>query len=306
MKRILFLFLDGVGLGADDPQANPFAAVDLPVFGELLGDARLLAGDAPVENQRVTLLSIDTRLGVAGMPQSATGQAALLTGKNVPALIGEHYGPKPNPAIGKILNNGNLFSVLTKRGKKTALLNAFPPGYFEAIESGRRLPGAIAMSARYAGLKLKTAADLYAGHALSADFTGQGWRTMLGFPDLPVLTPEQAGERLARLSKEYDMAFFEHWPTDVVGHRQNMQGAIEILQTLDGVLAGLLAHWQDDQGLILITSDHGNMEDLHTRRHTRNTVPCLLIGNRELRSQFAHNLKDLTGVYPAILGLLEA
>jgi hypothetical protein len=305
-KHVLFLFLDGVGLGANDPQANPFAAAKLPTFEKLLGEARLLAGQAPIESTQATLLAIDAQLGVPGMPQSATGQAALLTGKNVPALIGEHYGPKPNPVIEKMLANGNLFSVLTKDGKKAALLNAFPPGYFEAIESGRRLPGAIAMAARYAGVALKTADDLYAGQAMSADFTGDGWRTMLGYPDLPLLTPPQAGARLAELAQAYHLAFFEHWPTDVVGHRQNMPAAIEILQTLDGVLAGLLPRWQAEEGLILITSDHGNMEDLDTRRHTRNTVPCMVIGALALRRRFTRSLEDLTGIYPAILDVLDS
>jgi len=45
---------------------------------------------------------------------------------------------------------------------------------------------------------------------------------------------------------------------------------------------------------------HGNLEDLSTRRHTANHVPCLLIGPREARRRFADELYDLTGVAPAI------
>jgi bisphosphoglycerate-independent phosphoglycerate mutase (AlkP superfamily) len=50
----------------------------------------------------------------------------------------------------------------------------------------------------------------------------------------------------------------------------------------------------------MITSDHGNLEDLSTRRHTKNPVPALLIGSTYLREQFTKNLKTLTDVAPAI------
>jgi len=53
----------------------------------------------------------------------------------------------------------------------------------------------------------------------------------------------------------------------------------------------LLDAWDDRQGLILLTSDHGNLEDLSTRRHTSNPVPALLIGNEELRGQFVDALE---------------
>lgn len=101
--HILFIFLDGVGLGVDDPEINPFAGIEMPVLQELLGGRKLLAASAPFEGDRATLIALDASLGVKGLPQSATGQAVLLTGINVPAEIGEHYGPKPNPAVAKHL-----------------------------------------------------------------------------------------------------------------------------------------------------------------------------------------------------------
>nr|NIV37810.1 peptidase [Anaerolineae bacterium] len=96
MPRVLFLFFDGVGLGTGDPGRNPLAAADLPNMQDLLEGKRLLASAAPFHGSRASLFSLDACLGVEGTPQSATGQATLLTGKNVPAEIGAHYGPKPN------------------------------------------------------------------------------------------------------------------------------------------------------------------------------------------------------------------
>jgi 2,3-bisphosphoglycerate-independent phosphoglycerate mutase len=54
-----------------------------------------------------------------------------------------------------------------------------------------------------------------------------------------------------------------------------------------------------------VTSDHGNMEDLSTRRHTDAQVPGLLIGSRAARQRFAEDLRSLADVAPAIRRILN-
>jgi len=311
--KFLFIFLDGVGLGVNDPLINPFACVRLPHLESLLGGRPFILASLPIpddpeqnyylqlESGRATLVALDAGLGVPGLPQSATGQAVLLTGINIPQAIGYHYGPKPNQAVAEFLRDGNLFSTLRERGKNTALINAYPPRYFHGIDSGRRMFSSIPLAVASAGIPLKTQEDLFSGKALSADFTGQGWRDRLGLPDTPVLTPPQAGERMAALAAEYDLAFFEYWLSDYAGHGQDMATARILLETIDQVLSGLLEAWDDNQGLILITSDHGNLEDLSTRRHTANPVPALVIGEPIYRRTFTSSLSKLTDVTPAIL-----
>jgi bisphosphoglycerate-independent phosphoglycerate mutase (AlkP superfamily) len=82
-----------------------------------------------------------------------------------------------------------------------------------------------------------------------------------------------------------------------------MPWALRQLETLDLVLAGLLRTADNDQ-LILISSDHGNMEDLSTRRHTAASVPAIVIGSQNARAEFTDRLVDLTGIAPAILRLV--
>lgn len=301
---VLFLFLDGVGLGPDEPSKNPLAVAPMPHLRALLDGRRLTAEAAPLETERATLVALDATLGVDGAPQSATGQAVLLTGRNIPAELGYHYGPKPNPDVAAYLRNGNLFRTLTEKGRPSSFLNAYPPGYFAGIESGRRLYSAIPLAAVSAGLPLLTDADLYAGRALAADFTGEGWRDRLHLPETPLLTPDEAGRRMAELASQTDFAFFEYWLSDYAGHHQDMAAALGLLDTLDAVLGGLLAAWDDATGLILVTSDHGNMEDLSVRGHTLNPVPALVIGAPELRRRFIAGLNDLTDVAPAIERLI--
>lgn len=299
--KILFLFLDGVGLGADDPNINPFVRSEMPHLRALLGGNPLIAASAPLETERATLVAMDASLGVEGLPQSATGQSVLLTGVNIPRELGYHYGPKPNPQVASYLTNGNtLFSWLRAHNKTAALLNAYPPRYFHGIDSGRRLHSSIPLALTSAGYSLFTKDDLYAGRALSADFTGEGWRSFLGFTDTPILSPFEAGRKTAALARQYDFAFFEYWASDYAGHKQNMDAACALLASFDGVLGGLLDAWDDAQGLILLTSDHGNLEDLSTRRHTEARVPCLVVGARSARAQFVEGLYDLTDIAPAI------
>ncbi|HLE91766.1 MAG TPA: alkaline phosphatase family protein [Anaerolineales bacterium] len=297
--RLLFIFLDGIGLGENDPAINPFARADMPNLNTLLDGRSLLKDAAPFYGEYASLLAIDPAVGVGGLPQSATGQAILLTGMNIPAELGYHYGPKPNREVAAYLNDGTLFSRFTKEGKNTALLNAYPPRYFQGIDSGKRLYSSIPLAVTNAGLPLFKQEALYAGRALSADFTGDGWRLMLGFVDSPVLDPHQAGRKLATLAKEYDFSLFEYWASDYAGHKQEMETAIGLMETFDSVLGGLIEAWDED-GLILVTSDHGNMEDVSTRKHTDADVPALVIGDKTARDEFTRDLKDLTDIAPAI------
>ena len=300
MTSVLFLFLDGIGLGDSDTEVNPFVQARLPNLNQLLGHQPLTRHAAPYHGPHASLISLDANLGLSGAPQSASGQATLLTGRNVPQEVGGHYGPKPNPEIAGILSDDNLFMQVVAQGGKTALLNAYPPGYFHGIESGRRLYSAIPLALNAAGIPLMTAGDLQQGDALSVDFTGEIWSAQPGFPPAPIYTYEQAGKLLADLSRRYDLAWFDFWPSDYAGHRRKMDQAVELLESFDAVFGALVEAWDSTNDLILLTSDHGNLEDLSQRKHTRNPVPCILIGPEATRIQLAAGLSDLTDVAPAI------
>jgi 2,3-bisphosphoglycerate-independent phosphoglycerate mutase len=305
MPHILTLFLDGVGLGNDDPESNPFARAHLPNLTEILNGHSLVLETAPLETETTTLVSIDACLGVDGTPQSATGQASLLTARNVPAEIGTHYGPKPNAAIRSIVQEDNLFAQVRRQGGRVTLLNGYPPGYFDSINRRHRLYSVIPLAIVSAGLKLQTAEDMQAGMAFSADFTGEGWSARKVFPPVPVYTESEAGKQIAQVSQAFELSWFDFWPTDIAGHRRDMNLAIEMLESFDEVLGGLLSAWNSDRDLIILISDHGNLEDLSQRGHTLNPVPCLMIGPLNLRREFMRGLTDLTGFSLAVLRVLS-
>jgi len=297
---LLFIFIDGIGLGPRDPKTNPFVLAEMPVLEELLGGQKMTLDAVPVDNHLATVIALDACMDIDGLPQSATGQASLLTGRNISSEIGGHYGPKPNQAIADSLKINNIFGRLQNKGCSLSFINAYPPSYFESIHSGRRLYAAIPLAVTSSGIPLKTIEDLINGRAISADFTAQGWKDHLGLDNIPVITHKEAGTRLARLALQHDFSLFEYWLSDYAGHGQNMDRACQLLEEFDLVLGSLLEAWDDLNGLILITSDHGNMENLNTRKHTDNPVPAIVIGPPELRSGFVKGIYNLTGITPAI------
>jgi hypothetical protein len=302
MNHILLLFLDGIGLGADDPTSNPFAIAHTPTLWSLAGGHKWLESTPRIESARSTFIPTDAQLGVAGNPQSGTSQAVILTGRNIPAEVGEHYGPKPNAATRAILKEGNLFKQLAAAGKRSALLDAYPPGLHASIARGKTLRSSIQQAAFEADVPMLGEAEIRLGTALSVDWTGEGWREFLGYADTPVYTRYEAGRKLAELSRAVDFALFSHWVTDEVGHRGPMERAVALLELFDQVMAGLLDAWDDDEGLIIITSDHGNMENLATRHHTAAKVPTVIIGGR--RAPFEEGFQSLMDITPRVLQAL--
>ena len=73
---VLLLFVDGVGLGERDPDKNPLLRARL---------RRLrVAQGLPPPDPTGLLVPTDACMGVPGLPQSATGQTAILAGVNAP------------------------------------------------------------------------------------------------------------------------------------------------------------------------------------------------------------------------------
>lgn len=296
------IFIDGVGLGDDNPETNPFSAAHFPTLTKITNGKKWLNSTGKIVSDRAVFIPTDPRLNVAGRPQSATGQAVIITGKNVPLHIGRHYGPKPNVEIRALLDEDNFFTQVVKHNKRAALLEAYPDQWHRGINSGKSLPSSYQYAARSAGLPFFDHDTLKDGNALSGDWTGEGWRTQLGFDDIPVFAPLEAGEQLVKLSRNYDFAFMSHWLTDVIGHKGDLTEAIALLSIFDKVIEGVLKEWHDDEGLVIVTSDHGNIEEITHRRHTENDVPTVIIGNGA--EAFAKGLSSLQDYVPRMAKLL--
>ena len=298
--HILLLFLDGIGLGDDDPRHNPFVVAHTPTLRALANGQPWIRETGFQDSGLAFFIPTDAQLGIPGRPQSGSSQASILTGQNVPALIGEHYGPKPNAAIRQLLDEDNLFLRLRRQGRRATLLDAHPPDLLARMARGKTLPSSIQQAAIASGQRLFNLDDLRAGRALTPEWTGEEWQQQLKL-DSPLYTAHEAGRKLAELARNHDFAMHSHWMTDYVGHRGDMTAAVRLLERFDGVLAGLLEAWDDSRGVVIVTSDHGNIEHIGQRNHTENLVPTLVVG--QARQAFA-DLRDLTDFVPRIARLL--
>ncbi len=292
-RHILLVFIDGLGLGADDPVANPCVRPEMVLFHHHSAEKYPKSLYPPGY-----VIGLDATLGVEGLPQSATGQTALLTGVNASVALGRHLNGFPNEALRRIIAAHSILKQYSDQGYRAAFLNTFRPPFFDLdpFQIIRHL-SVTTVCNLYAGLKFFDLDDLRAERSVYQDLTGASLRD-LGF-DVPLFSPEKAGEIVAHASARYDFSLFEYFQTDVAGHSRNLRRALEVLEHLQRFLDALLKVVDLEQTLVLVCSDHGNIEDLSVKGHTRNPAMTLLFGCGA--DELVPNLRTLTDVTPALL-----
>ncbi len=302
--RFIYLFLDGVGLGEAGP-ANPLSGYTeanrpvepLPVLAARLGGS-LIAGRT-LNEPGLLLKPVDVRLGVPGRPQSATGQTSLYTGRNAPAFLGRHLTGFANGSLRILLEESGIFKQVKAQGGRATSANVYTPGYFEAIEQRRIRYSVGSLLSLTAQVPFRMPADYERGEAIFWDITnahGSGH----DFQPSPI-PAQEAGKRLAHISTGYELTLYECYLPDFAGHRQEMVSARQVLQEVDGLIEGVLENMTPETTLV-ISSDHGNLEDLSTRLHTLNPVPLLVFG--PAAPAFAP-VEAITGIAPIILEELK-
>jgi 2,3-bisphosphoglycerate-independent phosphoglycerate mutase len=309
--RVVFIFLDGVGLGADDPSGNPLAAARLPAFERLLEGRRPLAPAAGFRGRWASLVGLDATLGVPGTPQSGTGHATLLTGEDAIRRFGRHHGPWVPTGLRPLVARDSVLARARAAGRSIAFANAYPEELARRVAGGLegvngRLLGPLRsgppLAAIGAGALTRHTPELGRGEAVASEITNDGWIRRLHRTGLPPVTPEEAGANLARIARAHDLTLFAHYATDHVGHRGSLAGAVAVIERVDGFLAGVLDGLPQD-ALLLIASDHGNLEDM-AAGHTLNPALGLVAGPGH--AAVAARLRDLRDVAPAVLSALDA
>ena len=287
---VLFVFVDGLGVAPPGPD-NPLSGLKEPPLGLLRGH--------PARGFR--LIKADACLGVEGVPQSATGGAALFTGANAPALAGGHRQGLPNTRLRRLICRNGLLRRAREKGALVGFANAYTPPFFARGRSRRR--SVTTVMAESAGIPLNRLDDLVEGRAVYRDYTngaaaGQGH-------EVDVLNAAEAGDRLGKLAKGKDLLIYEFFHTDHVGHRGSAGDAFEVLADLNRFLRAALLRLDAKEDTFVLSSDHGNVEDASTSSHTRNPVPILLYGERAETLLADAGNPNICDVAPAILSIVS-
>jgi 2,3-bisphosphoglycerate-independent phosphoglycerate mutase len=292
LMSVLLIFVDGLGIGTRGAH-NP-----LDALGEEAAPLAVFQDEEPEIPFGGVLARTDARLGVEGRPQSASGQTTILTGVNAPARLGYHKQGFPNEAMREIIREHSVFLQLARAGVgPNTFANTYTRRFFDERP---RWVSATTVAVEAAGLRFNTVEDLRAGRSVFHDFTNR----LLAErgEDAEPRTPEAAAAVLARVAASHRFTLYEHFIADRMGHDQNFEGALATLKSLARFVRAVLARLDLGRVNVLLTSDHGNVEDLSARNHTLNDVPTLAWGPaRELVRGRVRTLADIT---PTILGIL--
>jgi hypothetical protein len=292
IASVLMIFLDGVGIGEQN-ESNPFFVIEnlqpLAHFREfsheIIFDGKLVPTDA--------------RLGVEGRPQSASGQTTIYTGINVPKTLGYHKQGFPNEEMREIIREHSIFLQLKrKRITETVFANAYTPRFFTETP---RWKSATTCAVEAAGMQFRRLSDLLGRNALFHDWTNEDLR-LRGF-DAPIFSPTEAAEVLTNLAENHRFTLYEYFITDKIGHDQDFEKARICLPRLAEFIREVLKRVDLEKTTVILTSDHGNLEDLSVRNHTLNDVPTIVWGRK--KDEMAERIKDLTDISPAIIDLLS-
>ncbi len=292
--RFLFVFVDGIGLAPAGP-SNPFSQSPAPTLRRLLGGPLTIEQASHAEG--LLLAPIDATLGVDGLPQSATGQTALLTGVNASKKMGRHVTGFPGPRLRKIIERSSVLLHAVERGHRATFANAYTGPYVLRLREGRARRSVTTCAVEAASIPFRTLEDLERGRAATWDIEGELAGERAGARIHPV-EAEEAGRRLARLAACHRLTLFETFLPDLVGHGRLDMPPAEVVRRLDGLLDGILGERTAETTLIL-TSDHGNFEDTAVRTHSRRPVPLLAVGPA------APELADVASIQAVSPRLLE-
>jgi hypothetical protein len=290
-NSVLLFFIDGLGIGKRgtfNPLDNLPDATPLAVFQD----------ETPETFLDGIVVATDPRMGVEGRPQSASGQTTILTGVNAPAAVGYHKQGFPNRALLEIIGKHSIFRQLVDAGiQPVTFANAYTSRFFNERP---RWVSATTAAVEAAGLPFRTVEDVKNNAAVFMDYTNR-FLIELGL-DVTERSEAEAATVLSRIVAENRFTLYEYFITDKVGHAQDMDAARRVLTSLALLIRELLIKLDLERTTVILTSDHGNIEDLSIRNHTLHAVPTIIWGAQ--REQVAARIQTLADITPAIVGLL--
>lgn len=126
----------------------------------------------------------------------------------------------------------------------------------------------------------------------------------------PEMSAYEVKDEVIRRIREdkYDLVVLNLANPDMVGHTGDLKAAVKALETVDNCLGEIIDEILKIKGSALITSDHGNVEEMLDKEsgkkvtaHTTNEVPCIIVGEGDVK------LREgiLADIAPTLLEMLR-
>lgn len=128
----------------------------------------------------------------------------------------------------------------------------------------------------------------------------------------PEMSAPALRDQLGKLIREqaHDVIIANVANPDMVGHSGDFDAAVQAVEAVDKLLSEVIEATRAAGGELLITADHGNVEQMsdpqsgqpHTA-HTLNPVPFVYVGSREVEMDPSGSLRDIAPTLLSLLGL---
>jgi predicted AlkP superfamily pyrophosphatase or phosphodiesterase len=214
--------------------------------------------------------------------------------------MGKHCEGFPGPNLRKIIETDNLFKQLRNRGKEVCFSDAYLVDSADEL-AARRFKSVTTVMALTTPETIRTVDDLQNGQAVLQDLTRETIQDR--WPDIAVIPPQRAAEHLASIARKFDFTLFEFFQSDVAGHSMDYARACAALRTYDRFLASIVRFTEAMGVTLVMTSDHGNIENISERGHTLNPVPFVAFGPKE--EFLRERVSSLVDVTPALLAAFD-
>ncbi len=107
-------------------------------------------------------------------------------------------------------------------------------------------------------------------------------------------------------SKKYNVIIINFANPDMIGHTGFFNAAVKAVETVDKCVGYVVKEVQKLNGVVLITADHGNCEEMIGKRktsHTTNKVPFIIISDKKKKIKLRNGV--LADIAPTILDILK-
>ncbi|MCX6730078.1 MAG: 2,3-bisphosphoglycerate-independent phosphoglycerate mutase, partial [Candidatus Portnoybacteria bacterium] len=136
-------------------------------------------------------------------------------------------------------------------------------------------------------------------------------------------SPEMQAEKITEIiidgvKEKYDLIVANYSNADMIGHTGNFKSAIKAVECVDMAIKPLIDSAENGDCVLIITSDHGNVEEMiHSgtgeakTEHTLNPVPFYLVSKglkqKDAEEKYSFSIPEgmLSDIAPTILELMQ-